>query len=102
IHAETNMKSMPLDDCMYHPWLCAGIFEEADGHATKNKLKLGSKTMNILPTVSAPLLDDRCVDVGPATSVPVRSVRPKHARIFYRRANVDNFLQAFHDSTFSF
>ncbi|KAG0174616.1 hypothetical protein DFQ28_007647 [Apophysomyces sp. BC1034] len=47
-HGETNMKSFPSFYGSLPNGLSVGIHEEADGGAAKMKLKIGTKTMNVL------------------------------------------------------
>ncbi|KAI9475593.1 MAG: hypothetical protein EXX96DRAFT_620088 [Benjaminiella poitrasii] len=104
VNAETNFKSLPhlTNSTVYHSSLCAGIFEEADGHAIKNKLKIGSKYMNVLSTLSVNLNHDRRVDIGPSTSASIKSIQPSSARIFYRQDCVKEFFEAFNNQSYAF
>lgn len=49
VHAETSNKSLPLNSSS----LFVGICEEADGGNTKDKLKIGGLSMNVLSTMPA-------------------------------------------------
>lgn len=50
-HAKTNLKSIPLPCNATYDGLAIGIYKESDGGAAKKKLKIGSKSMNVLITM---------------------------------------------------
>src|ERR1700730_8787001 len=76
VHGVTNMKSHPTaSNCRYGS-LSVGVHEEADGNAVKRKLKIGSKSMNVLITLSARLQTSPCVDIGPETSATRCQIHP--------------------------
>ncbi|ORY95076.1 hypothetical protein BCR43DRAFT_526170 [Syncephalastrum racemosum] len=59
--------------------LYEGIFEETDGHAVKNKLKIGIKVF---------------------VDHVFNSIRPESATIFYRQDCMQEFFEAFHESSY--
>ncbi|KAI8344578.1 hypothetical protein BC941DRAFT_464793 [Chlamydoabsidia padenii] len=67
---ETNMKSLPSFTSLFPNLLSVGIHEEADGGAAKMKLKIGSKTMNVLITMSS-LIKMKKVVVGSETPISI-------------------------------
>ncbi|ORX53489.1 hypothetical protein DM01DRAFT_1336027 [Hesseltinella vesiculosa] len=102
-HGEVNLASLPqANECAYPSSLLVGLVHEADGHGMKKKLKIGSKTMNMLVTMGARLPKDQCiVDIGPSSSAKASSLRPTHTRIFYQEAKVKKFLDCFHNHSLS-
>ncbi|KAI8330103.1 hypothetical protein BC941DRAFT_441520 [Chlamydoabsidia padenii] len=98
VHGETNLKTIPQDAHQ----LMIGIFEEADSHGMKNKLKIGARHMNILSTMSVCLHQNPCIDIGPATSALIDTVRPGRARLFLRRDSIESFMVSFEDKSYVF
>ncbi|KAI8384658.1 uncharacterized protein BYT42DRAFT_612341 [Radiomyces spectabilis] len=92
IHGETNQKSYPTPSSCKYESLSVGVFEESDGNGMKQKLKIGSKTMNILVTMSAPLRSQNGLDIGPETSASPQAIRPSTAKIFYRDTEIQRYL----------
>ncbi|KAI9498055.1 hypothetical protein BDB00DRAFT_867711 [Zychaea mexicana] len=82
--------------------LMISIFEEVDSHGIKNKLKIGARHMNILSTMSVYLHQDPCIDIGPATSALIDTVRPGRARLFLRRDSIESFMVSFEDKSYMF
>ncbi|ORY99313.1 hypothetical protein BCR43DRAFT_489075 [Syncephalastrum racemosum] len=102
VHGETNLKTIPQPQGSAQYPLTIGVFEEADGHGVKNKLKIGGQHMNILSTMSICLREEQCVDIGPATSVLADSIRPGCARLFFPRDSIRSFMTAFEDKSHVF
>ncbi|ORX61964.1 hypothetical protein DM01DRAFT_1369885 [Hesseltinella vesiculosa] len=96
IHAESLNLSLPPTNISsaYPSTLTAGVFDEADGHGTKPKLKVARATRNVFVTMAAPLLRDRQVDVGPSSS-PL-TLRPSKTRAFYQKNKVGIVLAHVH------
>ncbi|KAI7854846.1 hypothetical protein BDC45DRAFT_440131, partial [Circinella umbellata] len=82
-HAETSMKSLPPDSSS----LFVGVCEEADGSRSKDKLKIGSMSMNILSTMSVIIGSKMTINVGPKT----RLTNPGKGTIFYQAKEVQHF-----------
>ncbi|KAI8991393.1 hypothetical protein BDF20DRAFT_909177 [Mycotypha africana] len=72
---------------------------KADGSAIQDKLKIGSKYMNIL---SVNLHHDHRVDIEPSTSASINSIQPSSTRIFYRQDCVKEFSEAFNNQSYAF
>jgi hypothetical protein len=93
IHAETNLKSVSTPSNSFYGSLSVGILEEADGGGSKRKLKIGSKTMNVSVTMSAKLLAEHPLNIGPETATTAWQIHPLTARIFYRVTEIKQFLE---------
>ncbi|KAF7729302.1 hypothetical protein EC973_004558 [Apophysomyces ossiformis] len=88
-HGETNLKSIPLPDSSTYDGLAIGIYEESDGGAAKRKLKIGSKSMNVLITMLTDVHKNE-VSIGPETSLSFNSSK---TRIFYDDAKLNEFIR---------
>ncbi|KAI8377599.1 uncharacterized protein BYT42DRAFT_570911 [Radiomyces spectabilis] len=93
IHGETNFKTLPSPSTCVYGSLSIGVFEESDGKAMKKKLKIDSKHMNVLVTLSCRLQSDSssAVDIGPTSSCSVHSIDPSSARILFRQSRTEEF-----------
>ena len=88
-HGEANLKSIPLPNNSSYDGLAIGIFEESDGGAAKRKLKIGSKSMNVLITMLTDVSKNE-VSIGPETSLSLNSSK---IRIFYDDAKLSEFIR---------
>lgn len=79
VHAETNLKSIPLPGNSIYDGLSIGIHEESDGGAAKKKLKIGSKSMNVFITMSTDVSKNE-VSIGPENSLDFNDIK---TRIYY-------------------
>ncbi|KAG0183721.1 hypothetical protein DFQ28_001142, partial [Apophysomyces sp. BC1034] len=64
-------------------------YEESDGGAAKRKLKIGSKSMNVLITMLTDVPKNEVL-IGPETSLSLNSSK---TRIFYDDAKLDKFIR---------
>ncbi|KAL0090706.1 hypothetical protein J3Q64DRAFT_1611771, partial [Phycomyces blakesleeanus] len=89
IHSESDQNSVPAVSGFRYEFLYVCSY----GGSTKRKLKIGSKTMNILVTISVRVSTEKSVDIGPETSTTSYFVRSKAARIFYRVDEINQFTE---------
>lgn len=99
IHAETSLKSFPSVSGSPYDALSVGIHEEADGAGMKRKLKIASKTMTVLITLSASLSPQPTVNIGPERASTIEMINPSSARICYFEEEIDKFLTAMKQGT---
>ncbi|KAG1057200.1 hypothetical protein G6F43_000954 [Rhizopus delemar] len=104
IHGETNFKTLASPSICVYGSLSIGIFEESDGKAMKNKLKVVSKHMNVLITLSCRLQSDSssAVDNGPTSSCSVHSIHPNSARILFYQSRMEKFSAMMKHETMSY
>lgn len=78
VKASTYMESQISTRCLYKS-LYVGFYAEADGKRIKHRLKIGSKTMNVLITLSVHLNHiafQDCIDIGPDSSSIPQTISP--------------------------
>lgn len=100
-HAETNLKSLPTPASSFYGSLSIGIHEEANSGTIKRKLKIVSRSMNVLVTMSCCLKSQQSLNIGPETASTLQQVKPLTARIFYCDSEIKQFLNAMSDNTFT-
>ncbi|KAI7903777.1 uncharacterized protein BX663DRAFT_432324, partial [Cokeromyces recurvatus] len=84
---------VPTVSNSHYESLCAGVYNESDGSSLKCKLKIGSKTMNILVTISIRVSAKKPVNIGPETSTTSYLIRSKAVRIFHCVDEVHQFIE---------
>ncbi|KAI9027286.1 hypothetical protein CLU79DRAFT_741205 [Phycomyces nitens] len=104
IHGGTNFKTLASPSTRVYGSLSIDIFEEPDDKATKKKLKIGSKYMNALITLSCRLQSDSstAVNIGPTSSCSVHSIHPNSARILFRQNQMEEFIAIMKHETMTY
>ncbi|KAI9256590.1 hypothetical protein BDA99DRAFT_562027 [Phascolomyces articulosus] len=85
VHGETSLKSLLSSSTS----IFVGICEESDESRYKDKLKIGSTSMNLLSTMSVTIGNKVDVNIGPETRVK----SPSQGSIFYQKNSVEKIKQ---------
>ncbi|KAI9481563.1 MAG: hypothetical protein EXX96DRAFT_447771, partial [Benjaminiella poitrasii] len=102
---ESNLNTLPTPSSCIYGLLSVGVHNESDGKGMKRKLKIGSKTMNVLITLSVHLQKDSseaAVDIGPESSSTPLTVDPRTARILYRSDRIKEYIETIKNSSMSY
>lgn len=70
-HGESNLSTLLMSFSCVYGLLSIVVHHESDGKGMKRKLKIGSKTMNVLVTLSVHLQkesSEAAFDIGPESS----------------------------------
>lgn len=95
IHSESTEFSVPGESSRYKNRLSCTTYEKSDGGATKLKLIIGTKTVNLLITCSAEISTEPKINIGPGVEFGHGSITDSNCKIYLMKSKVEEFLKMF-------
>lgn len=95
-HCEATEFSVPPSNLD----ISCGIYNKSDGDVEKTKLIIGTKTINLLVTVSVEISKDPVVHVGPGVEFSSNCIPLDSFKIFVRTKEQDRLIKDFSSDDF--
>ncbi|EIE79546.1 hypothetical protein G6F46_011893 [Rhizopus delemar] len=102
MHSESTEFSVPSESSGYKNCLSCTTYEKSDGGATKLKLIIGTKTINLLITCSATISAEPKINIGPGVEFGHGSITDSNCKIYLMKSKVEEFLKKFETQIKSF
>ncbi|KAG2189580.1 hypothetical protein INT46_001603, partial [Mucor plumbeus] len=95
MHSESTEFSVPGESSGYKNRMSCTTYEKSDGGATKLKLIIGTKTVNLLITCSAEISTEPKINIGPGVEFGHGSITDSNCKIYLMKSKVEEFLKMF-------
>lgn len=95
IYSESTEFSVPGESSKYKNYMSCTTYGKSDRGATKLKLIIGTKTINLLITCSAEISTEAKINIGPGVEFGHGSIKDSTCKIYLMKSKVEDFLKRF-------